>query len=244
MTTALLSTRPEGERDPLAGRLRALGYRVYAVPTVVTEPLPFAPPDLHAYDWVVVTSATGVLALVDAAAPVRAAVRWAAVGPRTAAALAARGLAAAAVPEQSRGVRVAEAIAGVEPLPGLRVLLARADAAADDLPAALRAAGARVEELAVYHTVVGPEASRAGVASALADPALAAAVFASGSAVLGLVRLGGEPARRLPAVTIGPATSEVARAEGLRVVAEAERPGVDGLVSAVTDWEPPDLTGL
>ena len=236
VTAALLSTRPDGERDPLVPRLRALGYRVHAVPTVVIEPLPFAPPDLDAYDWVVVTSATGVRALLDAAAASPRAVRWAAVGPGTAAELTVRGLAAAAVPERSRGVRVAEAIAGVEPLAGLSVLLARADAAADDLPASLRAAGARVEELDVYHTVAGPEASRAGIAAALADPALAAAVFASGSAVLGLVRLGGERARQLPAITIGPATSEVARAEGMRVVAEAEWPGVDGLVLAVSSW--------
>ena len=237
MTTALLSTRPEGERDPLAARLRALGYRVHAVPTVVTEPLPFAPPDLGRYDWVVVTSATGARALLDTVVPGPSAVRWAAVGPRTAAELAARGLTVAALPDQARGVRVAEAIAGVEPPAGLRVLLARADAAADDLPAALRAVGARVEELAVYHTVIGPEASRPGVAAALADPALAAAVFASGSAVRGLLRLGGDAARLLPAITIGPATTEVARAEGLRVAAEADRPGVDGLVSAVSRWD-------
>ena len=236
MRPSLLSTRPEGERDPLVAGLRALGYRVHAVPTVVTEPLPFVPPDLARCDWVVVTSATGARALLDAV-PRDAAVRWAAVGPRTAAELAERGIAASAVPAQSRGVRVAEAIAAVEPLQGRRVLLARADAAADDLPAALRAAGAHVDELPVYHTVVGPEASRAGVAAALADPALVAAVFASGSAVRGLVLLGGDAARRLPAVTIGPATTEVAQSEGLRVVAEADRPGVEGLVSAISSWD-------
>jgi uroporphyrinogen-III synthase len=233
---SLLSTRPEGEGDPLVARLREHGYRVHAVPTVATEPLPFAAPDLGGLDWVVVTSATGARALLDGVAS-GAAVRWAAVGPRTAAELAGRGIAAAAVPEQSRGVRIAEAIAAVEPLAGLRVLLARADAAADDLPAALREAGARVEELAVYHTVIGPEASRPGVAAALADPALAAAVFASGSAVRGLVRLGGDGARRVPAITIGPATTRVAEAEGLRVVAEAGRPGVEGLVSAIFGWD-------
>jgi uroporphyrinogen-III synthase len=230
-----LSTRPEGDRDPLVARLRALGYRVHAVPAVVTEPLPFAPPDLTRYDWVVVTSATGARALLDAVVP--ATVRWAAVGPRTAAELAEHGVAADAVPEQSRGVRVAEAIEAVTALPGLRVLLARADAAAGDLPEALRAAGAEVDELAVYHTVVGPEASRAGVAAALADPELAAAVFASGSAVRGLLRLGGDAARRLPAITIGPATTEVAAAEGLSVVAEADRPGIEGLVAAVSRWD-------
>ena len=233
MTAALLSTRPEGEHDPLVARLRELGYRVHAVPTVITEPLAFAPPDLARYGWVVVTSATGARALLDVVAPATG-VRWAAVGPRTAAELAARGIAAEAVPERSRGVHIAEAIA---PVAGARVLLARADAAAGDLPAALREAGAQVEELAVNHTLVGPEASRAGVIAALADPALQAVLFASGSAVRGLLRLGGDAARGLSAITIGPATSEVARAEGFRVVAEAERPGVDGLVSALSGWD-------
>jgi uroporphyrinogen-III synthase len=199
------------------------------VPTVATEPLPFAPPDLGEFDWVVVTSATGVHALL-AAKPAGAA-RWAAVGPRTAAALAEHGIVAGAVPAESRGVRIAEAIA---PVAGRRILLARADAAAADLPDALRAAGAGVEELAVYHTVAGPERSRPGVEAALADPALRLAVFASGSAVVGLLKLGGAAARAVPAVTIGPATSEVARREGLTVAAEAARPDVDSLLSAVS----------
>src|SRR5262245_6401183 len=229
---ALLSTRPEGERDPLVARLRELGCRVHAAPTVATEPLAFAPPDLGAFDWVVVTSAAGVEALL-AAAPAGGRARWAAVGPRTAGALAARGIAAAAVPEESRGVRVAGAMAGGGPPAGARVLLARADAAAPDLPDALHQAGAVVRELAVYHTVVGPEAARPAVAAALADPGLAAVLFASGSAVRGLLRLAEGDPRRLPAVTIGPATSAVARAEGFRVAAEAARPGVDGLVEAV-----------
>jgi uroporphyrinogen-III synthase len=227
---ALLITRPEGERDPLVARLRALGYRVYAVPTVATEPLPFSPPDLARFDWVVVTSATGVHALLDRIASPPAGLRWAAVGPRTAAALGGRGIAADAVPGESRGVRIAEAIGRVE---GGRVLLARADAAAPDLPDALRARGAHVEELAVYHTVAGPQSSRQAVQAALADPGLTAAIFASGSAVAGLLRLGGDGARRLAAVTIGPATTAAARRHGFDVVAEAATPSVEGLVQAI-----------
>jgi uroporphyrinogen III methyltransferase/synthase len=230
--TALLATRPEGERDELVARLRACGYRVHAVPTVATEALPFRAPDLGGFDWVVVTSATGARLLLERTAPGQRPL-WAAVGPRTAAELAARGIAAAAVPAQNRGRNVAEAMAGVEPLAGQRVLLARADAAARDLPTALRAAGAQVEELAVYHTVDGPETSRQAVAAALADPDLAAVLFASGSAVRGLLRLGGPEASRLRAVCIGPATSEVARREGFTVLAEAERPSVDAMVAAV-----------
>jgi len=230
---ALLSTRPQGDRDPLVVRLRQSGRRVHAAPTVALEPVPFASPDLRQFDWVVVTSAAGAQALLERS-PSPASVRWAAVGPRTASVLAALGIDAAAVPDESRGVRIADALGLLGPLPGRRVLLARADAAAPDLPAALRGAGAVVSELAVYHTVIGPEASRPAVAVALADPALAAVLFASGSAVLGLLRLADNDPRWVPAVTIGPATSEVARDRGFRVLAEAQRPSVDGLLAAAT----------
>lgn len=231
-TRTLLCTRPDGEHDPLVARLRALGYGVHAVPTVATEPLSFAPPELDRFDWVVVTSAAGAEALLTAGQAPSAA-RWAAVGPRTAAVLAAHGLEIGAVPDESRGARIAGAIAQAQPLSGLRVLLARADAAAPDLPAELRAAGAQVEELAVYHTVVGPESSRPAVAAALSDPALAAAIFASGSAVRGLVRLADRDPTGVPAITIGPATSAAARAAGFRVLSEAQSADVAGLVDAV-----------
>ena len=229
----VLSTRPEGDEDPLVARLHELGIRVLAVPTVLTEPLPFEPPDLGAYDWVVVTSTPGVWHLLDRVGTPDRSVRWAAVGPRTAAALSERGVTVSAVPEVSRGASIAEAIAAAAPLPGLRVLLARADAAAADLPLRLRASGALVDELDVYRTVEGPEASRASLDLALADPDLAAVIFASGSAVRGLLRLADHDVRSLPAVTIGPATSEVARREGFRVAAEAEKPSVEGMVAAV-----------
>jgi uroporphyrinogen-III synthase len=233
VTPAVLCTRPDGEEDPLVARLRQLGLRVFAVPTVATEPLAFEPPDLAAYDWVVVTSAAGVRYLLDRVEVAPARVRWAAVGARTALALSERGVAVSAVPEVSRGVAIAGAIAALQPLPGLRVLLARAGAAAPDLPRELRAAGALVDALRVYGTVEGPEASRASLNLALADPDLVAVVFASGSAVRGLRRLAVGGVTSLPAVTIGPATSEVAQREGFEVAAEAQRPSVEGLVAAV-----------
>jgi uroporphyrinogen-III synthase len=230
---AVLCTRPGGEEDPLVTRLRELGLRALAVPTVATEAIPFEPPDLRAYDWVVVTSPTGVRHLLDRVASPGKTLRWAAVGPRTAAALSERGLTVSVVPDVNRGAEIARAVAAVEALPGLRVLLARADAAAPDLPVRLREGGAHVQELDVYRTVEGPESSRAPLDLALADPELAAVVFASGSAVRGLRRLAARDVRRLPAVTIGPTTTEVARREGFRIASEAARPSVEGLVEAV-----------
>jgi uroporphyrinogen-III synthase len=56
-------------------------------------------------------------------------------------------------------------------------------------------------------------------------------LLASGSAARAYAAIGGS----LPAVSIGAETSRVARAAGLRVVAEAVSPDIDGLVAAVRD---------
>jgi uroporphyrinogen-III synthase len=221
---AVIVTRPLGEADPLVPELRRVGYRVHAVPAVVTETEPVAAADLEGYDWIVVTSATGVAALPA----VPAGVRWAAVGPATAAALRGRGVEPDVVPE----VATATAIAAELPDPaGLRILLARADAAAADLPDALRRRGAEVFELAVYRTVEAPPSSRAPLTAALADPDLRAVVFTSGSAVRGFMALGGTS--DLAAVTIGPRTTDAAGRAGFEILAEASEPSVAALTRSV-----------
>jgi uroporphyrinogen-III synthase len=228
----VLVTRPAGEADPLVEELRRRGVEVRAVPTVALEPIPFDMPDLGAYDWVVVTSASGARSLLARAA-LQPGPRWAAVGPVTARELAELGVTADAVPERARGVEVAGAMARVQALAGRRVLLARASAASGDLPAVLKDAGGLVEELAVYRTVEGPESSRRPLNQALADEAVSTVVFASGSAVRGLFRLAERDPRRLLAVTIGPATTAVARENGFRVAAESERASVEGLMEVI-----------
>jgi uroporphyrinogen III methyltransferase/synthase len=230
--SAVLVTRPAEGGDDLARRLRGRGVDVRAVPTVAVEPIQFTAPALGTFDWVVLTSAAGVRSLLGRVTA-DARLRWAAVGPATAAELGSRGVGVAALPEKARGVEVAGAMARVQPLAGRRVLLARATAAAPDLPARLREAGALVEELEVYRTVEGPEASREPLNRALGDPAVRVVVFASGSAVRGLLKLAEGDPRRLLAVTIGPATTAVALEHGFRVAAEAERPSLEGLLEVI-----------
>jgi len=228
----VLVTRPAGEADPLVEGLRGRGVEVRAIPTVALEPISFEPPDLAAYDWVVVTSAAGARSLL-AATTLRAGQRWAAVGPATSGELARHGVSADAVPERARGVEVAGAMARAQALAGRRVLLARASAASGDLPAALKEMGALVEELAVYRTVEGPESSRLPLNQALADESLGTVVFASGSAVRGLLRLAERDPRRLLAVTVGPATTAVASENGFEVAAESEKASVEGLMEVI-----------
>jgi len=228
MTTVLV-TRPAGAGDPLVAALEARGYRVSAVPTVATRRLEVEWPDLEHFDWIVLTSAAGV----DALPGTPRGPRWAAVGEATAAALRARDATVELVPAEARGAALAEALPDPR---GARVLLVRASQADRDLPEILSRRGALVEEVAAYETVEGPAESAGELRRALAQDDVAAVVFASGSAVRGFARLGGST--ELPAITIGPRTSEVARRNGFRVVAEASGASVQELASAVTEAIP------
>ncbi|TMC71209.1 MAG: hydroxymethylbilane synthase [Chloroflexi bacterium] len=239
---AILDTRPE--LDPAGALLLgASGYRVVHVPTVVTATiernveLERARRELGAYQWVVLTSKRGVAALFDGLEEaVPRSVRFAAVGPSTARALRDRGVEVDVQPELAVGDEIPRAMAAGGLERGDRVLLARADAAAPSLPVQLWLHGAHVDDVVAYRTVRAPRESMQSLLSALADPALEGIVFASGSAVRGLVELAGpqvERARSLRVFTIGPSTSAVARSNGFKVTGEAGTPDAAGLSAAV-----------
>jgi uroporphyrinogen-III synthase len=234
--TAILVTRRAGETSAL----EKAGYRVHTVPTIATQPLKFDPPDLTRYDWVVVTSAAGAQGLVPSphrgegrGEGLKLGPRWAAVGQATARALRAAGIEPSLIPAESNGLALANAIPDVG---GKRILLVRASAASADLPERLRERGAIVDEVAAYLTIVGPATSSAPLKAALADPDLAAIVFASGSAVRGFIALGGSTG--WPAITIGPGTTKEAKALGFSVIAEAATQSAEALATAVVNAIP------
>jgi uroporphyrinogen III methyltransferase/synthase len=221
---AILVTRPGGESDPLVHALRRRGYRVHAVATVQTEPMDFNAGSLASCDWIVLTSVRGVKALAE----LPTGPRFAAVGSETARALRARGITPSHLPGRADGADLGDTLPDVK---GKRIALVRASAASTDLPDRLRRRGATVEEVTAYRTVEGPRASAEKLRDALADPELAAVLFASGSAVRGFLDLGGSA--RLPAITIGPRTTNSARELGFVVMAEADAQTVSGLADAV-----------
>ena len=115
------------------------------------------------------------------------------------------------------------------------VLVARAREARPELVDGLRALGAAVDEVALYETV--PEDARPeAVEAALGADYL---TFTSSSTVRNLLALlDGDGRRRMSGmrvVSIGPVTSETARAAGLTVHAEAKEFTVDGLVAALLE---------
>ncbi len=217
-------TRARAQASGLASRLELLGAEVVQAPTIRIEPLAFEAPDLAAYDMLVVTSANGAELLLPGDVRALHGVTVAAIGPATAAALAARGVVPDLVPAEA----VSEALlAALGDVAGRRVLVATAAGARAVLSDGLRAGGAEVDVLHLYRTV--PEPVDAGVVRG-AD----LVTFTSSSTVSGLAAaLGDGGLAGLRALSIGPVTSATLREHGVEPVGEADPHSVDGLVTAV-----------
>jgi uroporphyrinogen III methyltransferase / synthase len=220
-------TRARAQASALAARLRALGANVVEAPTIRIEPLDTPLPPVRDYDLVCVTSPNGAELLLDRLRDARelAGVTVAAIGPGTARALRARGVAPDVVPERAVAEGLVEALADV---PVQRALIARAAEGRDVLPDALRERGAHVDVIALYETVAEPLGDDTRAAAAAADYLL----FTSASSVRFYARAGGSlEGPRL--VSIGPATSAELREHGVEPDLEAEPHTPDGMVDAV-----------
>jgi uroporphyrinogen-III synthase len=149
------------------------------------------------------------------------------VGPGTADALAAAGLACDLVPRRA----VAEGLLAEFPAPsgaGAAVLVAQAAAARPVLVDGLRAAGWDVTVVATYETRPRP-------ADPARRPELRAAdavVFAAGSAVRAVVDAYGRDDLPGVVVCMGPITADAAEAAGLAVTSVADPHTLEGLVAA------------
>jgi uroporphyrinogen III methyltransferase/synthase len=250
----IVVTRARAQASGLAAILRDLGAEVVELPAIRIEPrieseeVRRAVAAVGEYTLICVTSPNGAHLLFDALAADGAAARpgatdttagldaralagatVAAIGPGTARALASHGIAADIVPERFVAEALVEALAGVE-VEGRRVLVARAAEARDALPDALRERGAEVDVVALYETVREQPDDAAIEAARSADYV----TFTSSSTVTNLTEALGA---RFPAdariVSIGPVTSDTARAAGLTVDVEAEQHDVDGLLAAL-----------
>jgi uroporphyrinogen-III synthase len=112
------------------------------------------------------------------------------------------------------------------------VLYVAAEGARDVLPDGLTDRGCRVDVVPVYRTA--SDGAGSGVLrEALSTGRVDAVTFASASAVRGFVEaVGAELARRAPAVSIGPVTSDAVRAAGITLAVEASDASIDGLADA------------
>jgi uroporphyrinogen III methyltransferase/synthase len=221
-------TRARAQASALAARLRALGARVVEAPTIRIEPLAAELPDLSDVDLLCVTSPNGARRLLELARDARALAgpAIAAIGPGTAEALRAGGIAADIVPLRAVAESRVETL-GERPV--RRALIARAEQARDVLPDALRARGAEVEILALYRTVPEQLEPATHEAARGADYV----TFTSASAVRFFVEAAGKPGDGTRLVSIGPITSAALREHGLEPHVEAAEHTPDGLLAAL-----------
>ncbi len=238
----VLVTRAAEDAAPWAERLAALGATPVVFPCLVCEILDDAATRsalaaaLDGAAWLALTSRRGVEA-VAALAPggVPEGVAIAAVGPATAAAARALLGRCDLVAPAGTGASLAEALRAAlaahppAPMRPAKVAIAAADRAVPHLERILAPVGVEVARVDVYRTVPAPpETPRVRLDALGVDTIL----LASPSAVAGLVHRAVVPGGAV-VVTIGPSTTEAARAHGLAVLAEARRPGLEGILEVI-----------
>src|SRR5229473_3304467 len=246
----IVVTRARGQAaSQLAGKFQELGAEVLEVPTIKIEP-PTRREDvvdallaLNSYDWLVFTSPNGVTTFFEyffrQFHDMRdiGGARIAAVGPATANKLKELHLQVDLMPDEAIGSEVAKTFAEFESIENLKICLLRAEVANPELPQALEALGAIVDDVACYKTVPETE-DPTGAAAKLLEGGADWVTFTSASTVehfhvrFDLPQLLKKfPQLRL--ASIGPETSKAIAALGLKPAVEAKQHTTDGLVQSV-----------
>jgi uroporphyrinogen III methyltransferase/synthase len=248
----VLVPRTKEQAGSLSAGLRGYGAVPEEVPTISVEP-PRNPQQMDKavrglvegrYEWIAFTSVNAVRAVrekfeeygLDARA--FSGLKIAAVGDKTAEAIAAWGLRADLVPsgEQSAAGLLADWPPYDDVLdPINRVFLPRADIATENLVAGLIDLGWECDDVTAYRTVRAtppPAPTRDAIKSGKFD----AVVFTSSSTVRNLVGIAGKPHPSTVIAVIGPATAKTAEEHGLRVDVLAPKPSVEVLVDALADF--------
>ncbi|HET7891362.1 MAG TPA: uroporphyrinogen-III synthase [Candidatus Sulfotelmatobacter sp.] len=261
----VLVGRTRHQAGALSRELRELGATIIEIPFIeIHKPKSFRPldaalKDLDSYDWLILTSVNGVEAMGerlqkigkgrDFSRAVRRSqsdvaedqLRIAAIGPATKKAIEQRGGDVDVVPKEYVAESVVRSLK--KKVKGKRVLLVRAKVARDVIPRELRKAGAQVDVVEAYETVV-PDASRARLRAALKDSKRRPHVvtFTSSSTVKNFVKLLGanRSARQrkvllagIRMASIGPVTSSTLREMDLAVDIAAKKFTIPGLVQAI-----------
>ena len=244
----VLVPRTRAQAGVLSRLLRERGAQPLEIPTIEIRPvedsarLEEALKSLCTYAWVVFVSVNGVREAfgglerlgLDARAFGGASV--CAVGSATAAALREYGIVADLRPRESVSESIVDGLSEVS-IAGKRVLLLRAEAGREALSGGLERAGAIVDDVAVYRTVM-PEGSREHVRGLLSGKGVDAIALTSSSTLTNLLSLLDGDAAALAGVAvacIGPVTAATARAAGLHVDVVASQSTVEALTKALVD---------
>jgi uroporphyrinogen III methyltransferase/synthase len=241
----IVVSRGRRQAMELAEPLEALGAETLLLPVIEiraaenTGPLDRAIECLSEYHWIIFTSVNGVRFFVErldqSLRDLRALkAKLCAIGPATRAAVEALHLRVDKMPEEYVAESLLDSFAG-EDLEGRKILLPRAAAARDLVPAELRKRGAIVDVAEAYRTVI-PEDASARMREVL-ERKPQWITFTSSSTVNNFVKLAGrEAVSEMKIASIGPITSATAREHGLNVDVEASPHTIEGLVTALVNF--------
>jgi len=249
----IIVTRAASQAADLTGILESYGAKVIVCPTIeIREPdnydrLDEALEHLYGYDWLIFTSTNGVefflKRLTDRGQQIADLddIKVCAIGQKTADKLHDAHVHVDLVPSQSTAEGVFAALSEfVDHLPGLNILLPRAATGREVLPEALQKAGARVDVVTTYQTVLPDNIDRGKLAAMLAGSADCIA-FTSPSTIKNLARLFDthDLGKTLPGMIvacIGSVTSEAAAEYGLRVDIQPEQFTTKDLAQAIANY--------
>ncbi len=253
----ILVGRASHQAGTLSSALRELGADVIEIPFIeIRKPRSYKRLDealrhLQSYDWMILTSVNGVEAVWERLNKLGlydrklTRLKIAAIGPATKAAIEKRGFRVDVVPKRYVAESAVESLRGR--VKGKRVLLARAKVARDVIPEELRKAGALVDVVEAYETVI-PKSGRARLKAVLESKHRRPHIitFTSSSAVRNFAALLDTEIRRkllqnhlrpenrvIRFASIGPVTSSTLRELGFGVDMEAREYTIPGLVSAI-----------
>jgi len=238
----VLVTRPAVQAAAFRNQLRDLGATV-----TIHSAIEILPPDswqpvddllgrLGQYDWLVFSSANGVRCFFDRLwatgmdARRFGQARLAAIGQRTADALASLFLKTDLQPDEYRAEALAEALAANAA--GRRFLLVRASRGREVLAESLMAAGATVDQVVVYRSVDGSQ-PRDELFQRLEEGELDWITVTSSAIARSLVHQFGDRLRLAKLASISPVTTATLRELGHEVAVEASEYTMDGVIAAM-----------
>lgn len=249
-------TRAASQAGELSTLLENYGAKVLICPTIEIrelenyDRLDEALDHLYGYDWLIFTSANGVAFFLQRLTNRGLKVddldeiRVCAIGQRTADKLHKAHVHVDLVPTNSTAEGVFAALSefagGVERLHGLNILLPRALVGRDHLPKALGEAGARVDVVPAYQTVV-PENFDRGRLSAMLAGSGDCIAFTSPSTVKNLAQLFdthdlSNVLQGVVIACIGPVTAAAAVEYGLRADIQPESQTIADLAQSIADY--------
>ena len=236
-------TRPETQSEELILHLESLGANVVHIPTIRIEP----PKDLaplekavlggHLNDWVIFTSANGVLSFQDAANKMGIGILESlrqvlvcCIGPATAQTAESVGLSVSIIPETHMAEGVLDAFSDIGSLNGIKFLLPVAAGAREVLPKGLQSLGAVVDVVTSYQVLAVDNISPELLARL--NMGIDLITFTSPSSAQSFHQLT-EGRILAPVAVIGPVTSLAAQKLGYDVLVEAEKFTILGLVENI-----------